>query len=79
MNPASFSTPWAAGLRHRNVYEMRTYTYASGDMPRCWMGGAALRRGRNSRPGSLLDERLGGLNKFVHLGVLGSHRAHPRP
>src|SRR3984893_8236024 len=52
MNPAPFMR--ALGSRDYgtgNVYEMRTYTYAPGDIPRCWTAGPRLlRRGRSSPP-----------------------------
>jgi hypothetical protein len=52
MNPAPFMR--ALGSREYgtgNVYEMRTYTYAPGDIPKVLEGGPRLlRRGRSSHP-----------------------------
>ena len=52
MNPAPFMHPLGSrDYGTGNVYEMRTYTYASGDIPKVLEGGAKpLRRGRSSRP-----------------------------
>ena len=83
MNPAPFMRP--LGSRDHgtgNVYEMRTYTYAPGDIPKvldAW-GKAIEAREKFSPLGGLLDERARRAQQIhPHLGVQGSGRAHPRP
>ena len=54
-----------------NVYEMRTYTYAPGDIPKvleAW-GKAIEARERFSPLAACWTSELGGLNKFVHTWV----------
>jgi len=72
MNPAPFMRP--LGSRNYgtgNVYEMRTYTYAPGDIPKvleAW-GKAIEARERFSPLAACWTSELGGLNKFVHIWV----------
>jgi len=72
MNPAPFMRP--LGSRNYgtgNVYEMRTYTYAPGDIPKvleAW-GKAIEARERFSPLAACWTSELGGLNKFVHTWV----------
>ena len=72
MNPAPFMR--ALGSRDfgsGNVYEMRTYTYAPGDLPKvleAW-GKAIEARERLSPLAACWTSELGGLNKFVHTWV----------
>ena len=82
MNPAPFMRPlgnrdYGAG----NVYEMRTYTYAPGDIPKvleAW-GKAIEARERFSPLAACWTSELGALNKFVHIWVYkGPERARPR-
>ena len=51
MNPAPFMRPLGSrDYGSGNVYEMRIYTYAPGDIPRCWRRGARpSRRASGSR------------------------------
>ena len=54
-----------------NVYEMRTYTYAPGDIPKvleAW-GKAIEARERFSPLAACWTSELGGLNKFTHIWV----------
>jgi hypothetical protein len=83
MNPAPFMR--ALGSRDYgtgNVYEMRTYTYAPGDIPKVLEGvgqGHCCSRGVLP-PGGLLDERARRAQQVrPHLGLQGSQRALPRP
>src|SRR5438105_5114519 len=78
MNPAPFMH--ALGSRDYgtgNVYEMRTYTYAPGDIPKVLEGWAkAIEAREKFSPLAAWTSELGGLNKFVHtLGIQGSQRA----
>ena len=83
MNPAPFMH--ALGSRDYgtgNVYEMRTYTYAPGDIPKVLAGWAKLlRRARSSPPWRPAGRaNLAGAQQVrPHLGVQGSGRARPRP
>jgi hypothetical protein len=76
MNPAPFMR--ALGSREYgtgNVYEMRTYTYAPGDIPKVLEGWARAIEAREkfSPPGGLLDERARRAQQVrPHLGVPGS-------
>jgi hypothetical protein len=72
MNPAPFmrqlgSRDYGSG----NVYEMRIYTYAPGEIPKvleAW-GKAIEARERFSPLAACWTSELGGLNKFVHVWV----------
>jgi hypothetical protein len=72
MNPAPFMH--ALGSRDYgtgNVYEMRTYTYAPGDLPKvleAWAK-AVPSREELSPLAACWTSELGGLNKFVHTWV----------
>ena len=72
VNPAPFMR--ALGSRNYgtgNVYEMRTYTYAPGDIPKvleAW-GKAIEARERFSPLAACWTSELGALNKFTHLWV----------
>jgi NIPSNAP len=72
MNPAPFMH--ALGSRNYgtgNVYEMRTYTYAPGDLPKvleAWAK-AVPDREKLSPLAACWTSELGGLNKFVHTWV----------
>jgi NIPSNAP len=72
MTPAPFMH--ALGSRNYgtgNVYEMRTYTYASGDLPKvleAWAN-AIPDREKFSPLAACWTSELGGLNKFVHTWV----------
>ena len=72
MNPAPFMRP--LGSRNYgtgNVYEMRTYTYAPGDIPKvldAW-GKAIEARERFSPLAACWTSELGTLNKFTHIWV----------
>ena len=72
MNPAPFMH--ALGSRNYgtgNVYEMRTYTYAPGDIPKvleAWAK-AVPDREKLSPLAACWTSELGGLNKFVHTWV----------
>jgi NIPSNAP len=72
MNPAPFMR--ALGSRDYgsgNVYEMRTYTYAPGDIPKvleAWAKAIEARE-RFSPLAACWTSELGGLNKFVHTWV----------
>ena len=83
MNPAPFMH--ALGSRNYgtgNVYEMRTYTYAPGDLPKvleAWAKAIDARE-KFSPLGGLLDERTRRAQQVrPHLGVQGSQRARPDP
>jgi hypothetical protein len=72
MNPAPFmhvlgSRDYGTG----NVYEMRTYTYAPGDIPKVLEAWAKVieSRERLSPLAACWTSELGGLNKFVHTWV----------
>src|SRR5271163_837897 len=72
MNPAPFMR--ALGSRDYgtgNVYEMRTYTYAPGDIPKVLDGWANAIEAREkfSPLAACWTSELGGLNKFVHTWV----------
>ena len=72
MNPAPFMR--ALGSRDYgtgNVYEMRTYTYAPGDLPKVLEGWAKAidAREKFSPLAACWTSELGGLNKFVHTWV----------
>ena len=72
MNPAPFMH--ALGSRDYgtgNVYEMRTYTYAPGDIPKVLEGWAKAidAREKFSPLAACWTSELGGLNKFVHTWV----------
>ena len=72
MNPASFMHP--LGSRNYgtgNVYEMRTYTFAPGDIPKVLEGwGKAIEAREQFSPlAACWTSELGGLNKFVHTWV----------
>src|SRR5436853_6552173 len=69
MNPAPFMR--ALGSRDfgsGNVYEMRTYTYAAGDIPKVVDAWAKVieSRERLSPLAACWTSELGGLNTFVH-------------
>jgi len=72
VNPAPFMR--ALGSRNYgtgNVYEMRTYTYAPGDIPKvleAW-GKAVEARERFSPLAACWTSELGGLNRFTHIWV----------
>jgi hypothetical protein len=72
MNPAPFMH--ALGSRDYgtgNVYEMRTYTYAPGDLPKvleAWAKAVPAREELSPLAACWTSE-LGGLNKFVHTWV----------
>ena len=83
MNPAPFMQPLGSrDYGTGNVYEMRTYTYAPGDIPKvleAWAK-AIAGAGEALAPGGLLDERARRAQQVrPHLGVQGSQRARPRP
>jgi len=72
MNPAPFMR--ALGSRDYgtgNVYEMRTYTYAPGDIPKVLEAWAKVieSRERLSPLAACWTTELGGLNKFTHIWV----------
>jgi len=72
MNPAPFMHP--LGSRNYgtgNVYEMRTYTYAPGDIAKVLDGwGKAIEAREKFSPlAACWTSELGGLNKFVHTWV----------
>ena len=69
-------TPFMRPLGSRNygtgnVYEMRTYTFASGDIPKVLDGwGKAIEAREKFSPlAACWTSELGGLNKFVHTWV----------
>jgi hypothetical protein len=72
MNPAPFMRPLGSrGYGTGNVYEMRTYTYAPGDIPKvlgAW-GKAIEAREKFSPLAACWTSELGALNKFVHIWV----------
>ena len=72
MNPAPFMH--ALGSRNYgtgNVYEMRTYTYAAGDLPKVLEAWAKAIEAREklSALAACWTTELGGLNKFIHTWV----------
>ena len=72
MNPAPFMHPLGSrDYGTGNVYEMRTYTYASGDIPKvleAWSKAIEARE-KFSPLAACWTSELGGLNKFVHIWV----------
>jgi hypothetical protein len=72
MIPAPFMRPLGSrDYGSGNVYEMRTYTYAPGSLPKvleAW-GKAIEERERLSPLAACWTSELGGLNKFVHVWV----------
>ena len=72
MNPAPFMHPLGSrDYGTGNVYEMRTYTYASGDIPKVLEGWSTAIEAREkfSPLAACWTSELGGLNKFVHIWV----------
>ncbi len=72
MNPASFMHPLGSrDYGTGNVYEMRTYTYATGDIPKVLDGWSKAIEAREqfSPLAACWTSELGGLNKFVHTWV----------
>src|SRR2546423_7385817 len=72
MNPASFMHPLGSrDYGTGNVYEMRTYTYAPGDIPKVLDGWSKAIEAREkfSPLAACWTSELGGLNKFVHTWV----------
>src|SRR4029434_2866869 len=69
MNPAPFMHPLGSrDYGTGNVYEMRTYTFAPGDIPKVldgWAKAIEAREKVSPFTGGVTSE-LGGLNKFVH-------------
>src|SRR5262249_11699773 len=72
MNPAPFMHPLGSrDYGSGNVYEMRTYTYAPGDIPKvleAWTKAIEARE-KFSPLAACWTSELGGLNKFVHTWV----------
>ena len=72
MNPAPFMHPLGSrDYGTGNVYEMRTYTYAPGDIPKvleAWAKAVPAREELSPLAACWTSE-LGGLNKFVHTWV----------
>jgi hypothetical protein len=72
MSPVPFMRPLGSrDYGSSNVYEMRTYTYAPGDIPKvleAW-GKAIEARESFSPLAACWTSELGGLNKFVHVWV----------
>jgi hypothetical protein len=72
MNPALFMrTLGSRDYGTGNVYEMRTYTYAPGDIPKvleAWAKAIETRE-KFSPLAACWTSELGGLNKFVHTWV----------
>jgi len=70
MIPAPFMRPLGSrDYGSDNVYEMRMYTYAPGDLPKvleAW-GKAVPEREKLSPLAACWTSELGGLNKFVHV------------
>ena len=62
-----------------NVYEMRTYTYASGDIPKVLEGWSKAIEAREkfSPLAACWTSELGGLNKFVHIWVYKDSTSAP--
>ena len=72
MIPAPFMRPLGSrDYGTGNVYEMRTYTYAPGDIPKVLEGWAKAieTREKFSPLAACWTSELGGLNKFVHTWV----------
>jgi hypothetical protein len=72
MIPAPFMHPLGSrDYGSGNVYEMRTYTYAPGDIPKVLEGWAKAieARERFSPLAACWTSELGALNKFVHIWV----------
>ena len=72
MTPAPFMHPLGSrDYGTGNVYEMRTYTYASGDIPKVLEGWSTAIEAREkfSPLAACWTSELGGLNKFVHIWV----------
>jgi hypothetical protein len=72
MNPAPFMHPLGSrDYGSGNVYEMRTYTYAPGDIAKVLEGwGKAIEAREKFSPlAACWTSELGGLNKFVHTWV----------
>jgi hypothetical protein len=72
MNPAPFMHPLGSrDYGTGNVYEMRTYTYAPGDIPKVLEGWSKAIEAREkfSPLAACWTSELGGLNKFVHTWV----------
>src|SRR5712672_2995594 len=72
MNPAPFMRPLGSrDYGSGNVYEMRTYTYAAGDIPKVLEAWAKVieSRERLSPLAACWTSELGGLDKFVHTWV----------
>ena len=72
MNPVPFMRPLGSrDYGTGNVYEMRTYTYAPGDIPKvleAWAKAVPAREELSPLAACWTSE-LGGLNKFVHTWV----------
>jgi hypothetical protein len=72
MLPAPFMRPLGSrDFGTGNIYEMRTYTYAPGDVPKVLDGWAKAieARERFSPLAACWTSELGGLNKFIHTWV----------
>jgi hypothetical protein len=72
MNPAPFMHPLGSrDYGTGNVYEMRTYTYAPGDIPKVLDGWSKAidAREKFSPLAACWTSEVGGLNKFVHTWV----------
>ena len=70
-NPAPFMRPWGDDQELGNVYEMRTYTYEPGGIPKvlaAW-GDAVPRREEYSPLAACWTTELGALNRFTHVWV----------
>src|ERR1044071_5374747 len=81
MNPAPFMRPLGSrDFGSGNVYEMRTYTYAAGDIPKVLEAWAKVieSRERLSPLAACWTSELGGLNKFVHTPVYQALADGPR-
>ncbi len=72
MIPAPFMAPLGSrDYGSGNIYEMRIYTYAPGDIPavlEAW-GKAVPAREKFSPLAACFTSEIGGLNKFVHIWV----------
>ncbi len=81
MIPAPFMHPLGSrDFGSGNVYEMRIYTYAPGDIPavlEAW-GKAVPAREKLSPLAACWSSELGGLNKFVHVWVYPDLNARVR-
>ena len=72
MNPAPFMHPLGSrDYGTGNVYEMRIYTFAPGDIPKVLDGWSKAIEAREkfSPLAACWTSELGGLNKFVHTWV----------